>query len=93
MRPSLKLYPVAIMQDRYGGVYCGGNWIAIANFEDGGDSVDRFYEIYNGAHDCDTDAMFFWQKYKEKKWVAVGETPDEALKNLELKNAGTNTGG
>ena len=60
MLDDLKTWPVAIVEDRYGGVYAGGAW---------------------NAHADDVTAMH-WQK---PTWVGVGDTPDEALADLQEK--------
>ena len=75
---SIRTYPVVIVQDRYNGVYSGGKWIAIAQ----GDSPERLDLIWLGAHAEDLAAVAFWAKYRDKEWLAVGDTPDEALAAL-----------
>lgn len=79
MKERLDLYPVVVLQDRYGGVYSGGDWIAIAE----GDLGRRFTEVLDGAHGEDCDAMEFWESPPE--FVAVGDTPDAAVANLHAK--------
>jgi hypothetical protein len=83
-------HPIAIVEDRYGGTYSGGEWIAIAQARDllTGGAVLR---LLNSEPDeepspwgGDDDAMNFWDD--PPKWVAVGDTPAAALKALELKN-------
>lgn len=84
-------YPIAIVQDRYGGAYSSGEWIAIAqvqNPETGGTVLrllhlepDREPSPWGG----DVDALNYWGN--PPKWVGVGQTPEEALAALKRKNA------
>lgn len=91
MAEASNLYPIAIFEDRYGGAYSGGRWIAIA------DSDEPFEEEYwsescrselsshsEGPWADDVTAMEFWND--PPHWIAVGETPDSALSNLLLKD-------
>ncbi len=89
MSISDELYPIAIIEDRYNGVYSKGKWVAIAssrfqmvafvenctNFE--------YLDNYGFGDDCEADK--FWDTHKDELWIAVGDTPDEALKNLVEK--------
>ena len=90
---KLDQYPVAIIEDRYGGAYSGGRWIAIAHADclDGSTTsedialtrIDFVLGEEGGApgpSDGDPDAALFWDDAPD--WVAVGDTPDEALANL-----------
>jgi hypothetical protein len=74
--PEYDLYPVAIFQSRYSGVYEGGKWFAIGNFK-------SFEEIgiseYLFGDDC--DAVDFWMS-GESEMIGVGSTPDAAVENL-----------
>tara|TARA_Y100000310_G_scaffold63233_1_gene58529 strand:- start:2022 stop:2282 length:261 start_codon:yes stop_codon:yes gene_type:complete len=83
MLDDLKTWPVAIVEDRYGGVYAGGAWIAVANFDNAcGDGMfTRLGHVMDNAHADDVTAMH-WQK---PTWVGVGDTPDEALADLQEK--------
>jgi hypothetical protein len=79
---GLSSYPVAIIEDRYGGCYSGGAWLAIAiadHLENGAYRVVGCLE--DGPHGDDTDAQMFWAG--PPSWIAVGNTPDEALANLK----------
>lgn len=82
------MYPVAILQDRYNGVYSGGAWVAVADFErqneEGGKTRLQFVSewIYSG----DPDAMEFGSNILPGlNYVAVGDTPDKALEALRGK--------
>jgi hypothetical protein len=82
------MYPVAIVEDRYGGTYSGGAWIAIDEFDacdvpGGGRRLDHVIEQ---AHASDTTAWRFWsEEAPELRWLAVGDTPDEALAALRAR--------
>ena len=90
-----KHWPVVILQDRYGGVYSGraglpkrGNWLALHSGEDaapetGGIGRVEWILSCSGPFGDDTEAMLFWETAPD--WIAVGETPAEALGNLEMK--------
>jgi hypothetical protein len=76
---------LTVVEDRYGGVYSGGQWLAFrgpqSRILDGGDLED--------AHGSDPEcARFFgdsWQKPADRRGhpeVAVGRTPLEALERL-----------
>jgi hypothetical protein len=75
------LYPVIVLQDRYGGVYSGGEWIAI---RDGnalvGSEVRAAWVVKHGPSGTDLDAASFWSD--PPAWVAVGPTPDDAVQHL-----------
>ena len=88
--PSLKdllhvgLYPVAIVQDRYGGVYSGGEWLAIAESDATCHDSNRVTSVLeHGPHGEDGEAADFWAAPPE--WIASGRTPTEAIANLRVK--------
>lgn len=68
-------YPVGIMEDRYGGCYTGGAWIALAN-----DSPERRAYL-SPLWGSDTDAGSF----DLPVWAAVGDSPNDAATNLYRK--------
>jgi len=75
-------FPIAVIEDRYGGVYSGGKWLAIScadRMENGAYRIIRCLE--DGPHGDDTDAMMFWGTPPD--WIAVGDTPDEAVRKLQ----------
>lgn len=79
------LWPVAIIEDRYGGVYSGGAWIAIADADSAFCSRTRVsWCLEDGPHGDDTDAMAFWAD--PPAWVAAGTTPDAARDALYVAN-------
>ena len=75
-QPKYDLYPVAIFQSRYSGVYEGGKWYAIGNFK-------SFHEIGISEYlfGDDSDAVDFWMSEKSEM-IGVGSTPDAAAQNL-----------
>ena len=59
--PRYDLYQVAVFQSRYSGIYEGGEWFAIANFE----SFDETgMSEYVFGDDC--DAVDFWMSEKSE---------------------------
>ena len=80
------LYPIAIIQSRYGGAYEGGEWHAIADYEEfldiGNDAPDYViaYQEYATGDDC--AAFDFWQLDYVRMHIGVGDTPDDALASL-----------
>ncbi len=85
---EIKQYPVAILEDRYGGVYSGGAWIALA-----GVTARSFRGLLDGAHGDDCTAAQFGSKIAQAPDIAVGKTPQEALKNLRAKLGSISSGG
>ncbi|GEM_PF-4030970 len=85
-------YPIAVISDRYGGVYSGGRWIAVAGFSRGrmGEAALKMLnyegdiETESNPWGSDTGADNFW--CDPPKWVGVGNTPDEAIAALKAKN-------
>ena len=88
----MEAYPIAIVQDRYTGVYSGGRWLAIAcatdlaiacatDIVDGSQTrVDLCLLSDDGPSGSDVEAGSFW--VDPPSWIAVGSTPEEALANL-----------
>lgn len=76
-----ELYPVAIVQDRYGGVYSGGQWLAIAEADKVYSKLPRTqFVMTNGPSADDVMCLQFWSNKPD--WIAVGNTPDEAYNSL-----------
>jgi hypothetical protein len=74
--PRYDLYQVAVFQSRYSGIYEGGEWFAIANFE----SFDETgISEYVFGDDC--DAVDFWMSEKSEM-IGIGSTPDAAVRDL-----------
>jgi hypothetical protein len=79
MSDEISLYPVVIREARYSGVYEGGKWFAIAEYSGESEALEAY------IHGDDCDALDFWDS-EESKMIGVGNTPDEALKDLYLKH-------
>ena len=77
-------YPIFIIEDRYGGTYSRGNWLAVScadnrfKLESAKTRIEHIME--EGPHGGDTEAMSFWSD--PPNWIAVGNSPNDALKNL-----------
>ena len=74
-------FPVAVIQDRYGGVYSGGRWLAINaadKLDNGSYRIIRCLE--GGPHGDDVEAQDFWST--PPSWIAAGSTPEEAIAKL-----------
>jgi hypothetical protein len=83
-RPSS--WPVAILADRYQGTYSGGEWLAVANADILiGDELRVAWLLSNGPGDDDLRASDFWFEAKAFDWIAVGDTPEAALRALDDK--------
>lgn len=79
-----ELYPVFIIEDRYGGTYSKGKWIAMSEYD-----KNTFDFLQEGPHNCDPEARDFWDNEAPKRSdIAVGNTPNEALNNLLGKMGG-----
>jgi hypothetical protein len=84
------MYPIAIVEDRYGGTYSRGAWLAVGEFDvrdgSGYAAHTRLDFVMEHAHGDDTEAMLFWADVAPGlPWLAVGGTPDEALANLRAR--------
>ena len=71
MKVPNEMYPVAIHQSRYGGVYEGGAWFAIANCD----------LIPDDAIGGDDEACDFWSS-DQAKMIGRGTTPNDAVLDL-----------
>jgi len=75
------VHPATIVQDRYGGCYSGGPWLAISRADKmhcGRKRAD--WVLAAGPSGDDREAAAFWQSPPD--WIAVGDTSDAALVNL-----------
>lgn len=80
------LYPIAVIEDRYRGVYSKGEWLAIGQsdrLEEGAYRVVRC--LQDGPHGDDSEAALFWSD--PPGWIASGRTPDEAIRNLRQRQS------
>ena len=71
-----RLYPVTIVQTRYGGIYEGGAWAAFLSHPE---------EIPPDAFGGDSVCVSWWSDFVYA--VGVGATPDTALADLKAKHA------
>lgn len=79
------LYPVALIQDRYQGVYCDGEWLAVAAvLTRKGGSSRASWVLEFGPYANDLMAGMFWADAPD--WIASGRTPDAAIEALLKKN-------
>lgn len=73
------LYPVTIVSTRYGGTYEGKAWAAFnAGPEQLSHPMQPYYDWDGGDYEC----QVWWADNGKMPYVAVGNTPNEALKNL-----------
>lgn len=78
------MYPIIIRESRYSGAYEGGRWFA---YHADIPLTLGYYEYLEGD-DC--DAVDFWSS-DAAKLIGVGDTPNEALADMQLKNPSTRT--
>lgn len=84
MKSVAATFPVVIVEDRYGGMYCNGRFIAIAQGDLDEAGVTRVaFVMTKGPSDVPAEAMAFWDQ--PPRWIATGDTPDEAMTNLMVK--------
>lgn len=84
------MYPVIIVESRYGGTYETGKWHAIPQFwfdKTKTEMSDDEWGYYCYLYGDDCDAIDFWQSDFAIGKIGVGMTPDEALKDLYQKNS------
>ena len=79
----LGLHPIVVVQDRYGGVYSRGPWVAIAAADELDNGAYRIVRVLEDGNGPDTDAADFWAD--PPSWTAVGASPDEAIGALIAK--------
>ena len=72
------IYPLTIINDRYGGVYSGGKYTAWKLY---------YNQIPGGVDGDDISCSNFWgdNEQNETYVVGLGKTPDESLEDLCLK--------
>jgi hypothetical protein len=69
------IYPITICQDRYGGCYSDGQWLAFNLYPD---------EVPNEIYSDDITCCSFWVNCELV--VGKGNSPEEALNDLYNKN-------
>lgn len=79
---DLTHHPIAIIEDRYGGAYSGGEWLAIsqAYIEHSNKTTRASYCLQDGPSGDDVSAMNFWSDKPD--WITAGSSPDKALAEL-----------
>lgn len=73
---------MTIIEDRYGGAYSGGKWIACPGdvFWSTTNFLEKFREIWSDDVSC----SMWWDEHKDD--VGVGQTPEEARQDLLRKH-------
>jgi len=66
-------FPCTIVNDRYGGVYSGAEWVAFPCEPD---------EVPEDVNADDTDSMAFWEFGRAQPLVGRGKTAEEARLDL-----------
>ncbi|MCW3581745.1 hypothetical protein K6Y74_01795 [Burkholderia cenocepacia] len=88
--------PIAVIEDRYIGSYSGGTWIAISEYDlEFSPGISRLSWLSSGDDgplDDDPEAREFWGSVAPGlSWIAVGNSPDEAIANLHIRFNGALT--
>lgn len=78
------LYPIIVVQSRYGGTYEGGSWHALPNADAAWTWSEGYAEYMFGG---DQEAMIFWKSPDAAK-VGRGNTPNAAVLDLLERNNG-----
>jgi hypothetical protein len=78
------LYPIIVVQSRYGGTYEGGAWHALPNADAAWAWSDTYADYMFGGDD---DAITFWSS-DEAKRVGRGGTPNAAVLDLIDRSRG-----
>jgi len=81
----MREYPIAVFEDRYMGTYSGGEWIAVAECDKQEVPGTRFEIAFSGTHGSDPEAATFGVMITIIPWIAVGNTPNEAVENIRFK--------
>lgn len=68
-------YPLTIVNDRYGGAYSGGNFLAFPVHE---------YAVPAGHDSSDGMCMDFWAEV-DFTFIGIGDTPNAAFEDLRSK--------
>ena len=89
----MTMIPICVFEDRYSGTYSGGAWIAVAmpdksvgrHYRSVLTAPTHFHYAFDGTHNTDLEAAKFGRLIEVIPWIAVGSTPDEAVRNLKSK--------
>ena len=77
----LSLAPIVVVEDRYGGGYSGGRWLAVATADVEIEGLPRSTWVAgDGPGDGNISCALFWME--PPAWIAVGQTPDAAIDAL-----------
>jgi hypothetical protein len=77
----LALYPVAVIQDRYQGVYSDGAWLAIADADEPHSEMARAsWALTCGPGGGGIEACRFWGSPPD--WIGAGATCEGAIAQL-----------
>lgn len=71
------IYPIIVVQTRYGGIYEGGPWAAFAGW-----SIDEIARAQEGAFGGDIECYQWWDRNKHDPTIAVGEEPGDAVERV-----------
>lgn len=74
----IRLYPIMVVQSRYGGTYEGGEWHALPNADAAWLWSDAYSEY---MFDGDEQAINFWHSADAEK-IGRGDTPNAAVLDL-----------
>lgn len=81
MQTPISHYPIAVFEDRYGGIYSQGRWLAVSQADTPLGRINRAgWLLDNGPFGGDVEAMEFWEV--PPAWIAVGGTPEQAIARL-----------
>jgi len=81
METPIHHYPIAVFEDRYQGTYSQGRWLAVSQADTPVGRVNRAgWLLDNGPFGDDVEAMEFW--CAPPAWIAVGDTPEQAIAHL-----------
>lgn len=81
MNSKISAFSVEFFEDRYGGVYSRGQWIAYLPVGESPSEVGRSGWLRdNGPNGCDLEAAEFWGD--PPSWMAAADSKAEALAKL-----------
>ncbi len=81
METPIHHYPIAVVEDRYQGTYSQGRWLAVSQADTPVGRINRAgWLLENGPFGGDVEAMEFWGA--PPAWIAVGDTPGQAIARL-----------
>lgn len=90
---DLAFHPVIVVQDRYGGSYSKGRWLAVARADAPmpSQALSRIaWVMDDGPGGDDLSCAIFWTE--PPPWIAAAATPDQAVAEL-YASGGADDGG